>query len=579
MKLLEALKINQTGADGSAEPLRIGLVCGFTPLHLQTFLAAHLQVVSGGKRFEIVPGLYGDIWGNFERSAAADVGTVIVQLEWSDLDARLGLRGLGSWSPDSFVDILSTFKASALRVNKAVERLRERGPVVISLPTLPLPPVSHATGWEASALELEIQASVHSMALAVGGMQDVRVASLQRLDRISPPNERHDPKSELEFGFPYTLAHSSALAEALAHLVHRPIPRKGLITDLDETLWKGIVGEDGVGNISWDLEHSSHLHGVYQRFLHALSGAGVLIAAASRNDIGNVDEAFRREDMILPRRALFPIEANWDAKSESVRRILQTWNVGADSVVFIDDSPIELAEVKAAHPQMECILFPSDDARALDDLMRHLRDLFGKSALSEEDGFRLDSIRQAHRFRDAPANDGGTSVDFLRRAEAQITFHFAHDLADARALELVNKTNQFNLNGRRYSEVEWARFLGRPDAFLMVAGYRDKYGPLGKIAVLAGHEEGKELIVDTWVMSCRAFGRRIEYRCLQELFRRWKVEQVVFKYQDTSKNGPMAAFLSKILGAGATPDCRLHRDQFAIQNEGAVHQVVEVSNG
>jgi FkbH-like protein len=579
MKLLEALEIIRTEDADRVQALRVGLVCGCSPLHLQTFLAAHLRLLSPEKRPEIITGLYGDIWGNFDRIAHANVDVSVALLEWGDLDGRLGLRGLGQWSPDSFVDIVENVRVRAAQLARVLNELGKVVPVVICFPTLPFPPISYAPGWEASELELEIGSCVQMAALSAAQLPNVRVASAERLNRLSPMSHRFDPKSELSSGFPYTLSHSSALAEVVSHIVHRPVAKKGLITDLDDTLWKGILGEDGVDEISWDLEHMSHLHGAYQRFLQALSSSGVLVGVASRNEVANVDEAFKRSDLILSRDLIFPIEANWDAKSESIRKILAAWNVGADSVVFIDDSPIELAEVKAAHPQVECILFPKDNPQALDDLLRRLRDLFGKSSLSEEDAIRRESIRQAHLNLGGTGSRGDQSLEFLKQAEAQLTFHFAKDPLDPRALELVNKTNQFNLNGRRYSEASWSRYIRDADTFLMVAEYQDKYGPLGKIAVLTGRREGATVMLDSWVMSCRAFGRRIEHRCLQEIFHRWDAQEIIFDYEKTLKNGPIATFLVGVLRRELGPNCQLRRGEFTQSQGETIHRVLEACSG
>src|SRR5262249_23709412 len=191
------------------------------------------------------------------------------------------------------------------------------------------------------------------------------------------------------------------------------------------------------------------------------------------------------------------------------------WNVGADGVVFVDDSPMELAEVKAAHPEIECIQFPRGNYAACYQLLHRLSDLFGKSALSEEDAIRLDSLRQGAQFQEAAEAGGGqVPEEFLAQVGATLSLDF-RDADDPRTLELVSKTNQFNLNGMRFTDPEWRKQLDAPGAFLLVAGYQDKFGPLGKIAVLQGRLEGRVLQVGTWVMSCRAFGRRIEHRCLE----------------------------------------------------------------
>src|SRR5207248_5272741 len=173
-----------------------------------------------------------------------------------------------------------------------------------------------------------------------------------------------------------------------------PCPKKGLITDLDDTLWRGILGEVGVEGVGWDLERRAHMHGLYQQYLAALARRGVLVAVVSKNDPQLVEESFRqRHDLLVTRSDLYPIEAGWGRKSEAVRRVLQAWNISADTVVFVDDNPIELEEVKTAHPSMETFRFFTDNPVRVWDLIRRLQDLFGKPELLDEDRLRMASIR------------------------------------------------------------------------------------------------------------------------------------------------------------------------------------------
>jgi FkbH-like protein len=318
---------------------------------------------------------------------------------------------------------------------------------------------------------------------------------------VSPLRERFDVESELLAGFPYRLPHASALANLLAHLTRKPVPKKGLITDLDDTLWRGILGEVGVEGISWDLDHHTQMHAFYQRVLGALGAEGVLLGVASKNERALVETALGREDLAVSPEFFFPLEVSWGRKSDAVARILKAWNVGADSVIFIDDSPLELAEVKASHPSVECIQFTTKDSPGIYDLAYRLRDLFGKSAILEEDAIRAQSIRQSHWVARDYETSKQTPANFLDNVQAEMNFNFTKAPVDPRALELVNKTNQFNLNGKRYTEAAWQNYLRDPESYLLVASYTDKYGPLGKIAVVAGRRDGRKLIIATWVMS------------------------------------------------------------------------------
>ena len=319
--------------------------------------------------------------------------------------------------------------------------------------------------------------------------------------------------------------------------------KKGLITDLDDTCWKGILGDDGPCAVRWDLAGRAQAHGLYQQFLQALADRGVLIAVASKNDFTLVQEVFSRPDIRLRPRSVFPIEACWSPKSQSVARILKTWNIGADAVVFVDDSLLELAEVQAAHAGIECLPFPKDDPAAVLHLLARLRELFGKDSLSPEDRLRSESLRSAAVLGDA-ARGGSTLEKLLQTACAKLRFRLGTGPGTARAFELVNKTNQFNLNGRRFREAEWQAYFRQPGAFLVTVSYEDKFGPLGEIAVVLGRvSNARSLQVDTWVMSCRAFSRRIEYRSLQYLFDKCQAAEAVLDFHETPRNGPVKDFL------------------------------------
>jgi FkbH-like protein len=382
-------------------------------------------------------------------------------------------------------------------------------------------------------------------------------------------------KSDLLTGLPYTLAHADAVALALARLLASPPPKKGLISDLDDTLWHGIVGEIGPENVSWDLASHHQLHGLYQRFLAALAEEGVLVGIASKNDPAVVRQALDRPDLLLRPDLVFPVEVHWNAKSGSVNRILRRWNLGADSVVFVDDSPMELAEVAAAHPGIECVLFPKTDYAAANGMLRRLRDLFGKPRVSYEDTIRVQSIRQGAAFQPV-SGSSAPSETFLEQAGATVVFDFDLFSKDPRIVELVNKTNQFNLNGLRYTDADWKQRLSRPGAILASVNYQDRFGPLGKIAVVQARQDAGFLYIDTWVMSCRAFSRRIEHQCLKVLLDRYGAQEIIFEFQPTPRNTPLQDFLTAISGHRPRSPFGLTRAQFEKNCPPLYHRVMEL---
>jgi FkbH-like protein len=384
-------------------------------------------------------------------------------------------------------------------------------------------------------------------------------------------------KVELHAGFPYTIAHAGAVAELALECLFPAAPKKGLISDLDETLWKGILGDVGVSGVSWCLDSHSQVHALYQQLIASLAESGVLVAIASKNDPELVRKAFQRSDILLKEADVFPIESNWGAKSESVGRILKAWNISADSVVFVDDSPMELAEVAEQHPGIECLRFPSDDPSGIIELLNQLRARFGKSEIREEDHLRLQSLRSSAALQQSQTAEA--SADFLARLNAKITLEYSNAPKDGRAFELVNKTNQFNLNGRRYSESEWQTYFRAPGAFMVTASYEDRFGPLGKIGVLGGRCELGTVLVDMWVMSCRAFSRHIEFQMLDRLYKKFGVTRIGFSYHPTDSNGPLQEFFGRFFPAGLDQErLDLAAAMFEQSRPQLFHQVIESSH-
>ncbi len=561
MKLSEAFAIlNSARAD--APEYRVSLACGFTPLHLQTYLQALLQQSSPDRPVRVIPGLFGDLAGTLESASRQAPDAAAVVIEWSDLDPRLGIRSAAGWLPETLADMERTADVGLKRIGDGIERLGEVCPVAVSAPTLSLPPASHVPGWYANGFAARLGVMVAQFIARFSEQPNVRMLNPSRLDRLSPPAARRDIKSEFTLGFPYHLAHAEQVAALLCQLLRRREPMKGLITDLDGTLWAGILGEVGVDGITWSLEHRSQVHALYQQVLASLAAAGVLVGVASKNDPQLVREAFERPDLLLARDRVFPFEAGWGAKSESVRAILARWNIGPEAVAFIDDSPMELAEVESAFPEMRCVLFPANDPGAAYKLLEDLRDWFGKESISEEDRIRLDSLRARVPESAEPHARRSVSNEFLASTQPRISFDFGKDTAHPRILELVNKTNQFNLNGRRYAEAEWRKDQTAEGSFLLAVSYTDKFGPLGRIAVVRGALAADGLRIGTWVMSCRAFARHIEHHTLRCLFERFAVDAIVLDYLETPRNGPLREFLRAVSRRDPAPEMFLTRSDF-----------------
>jgi FkbH-like protein len=570
MTLSEALGLVQQQQD-KARKRQLFLVCGFEPLHVRTFLAGHFAQRFADEAAEVRTGLYGDLEGSLTAAANSESDAAAVVIEWSDLDSRLGLRSTGGWQMSVQQDILASCLARVTRLLGKLEALSSKMPVVLVAPTLPIPFLGHSAGWQIGQNELELERQLVTFLADAAKLARVSVLNPRRLDKLSPPAARLNGASELKSGFPYSIEHASVLAGLMIQTLFPPAPKKGLITDLDGTFWSGIVGEVGAAGVSWSQADHSQIYGIYQQLLRHFSEMGVLLAIASKNELSVVEEALGRADLFIPAGAFYPVRADWGAKSRHIEAILHAWNVGADSVVFVDDSPMELDEVRTAFPSMTCLQFPEKPAAAL-ALFEQLRDLFGKPVLQKEDALRQTSLKAFHESSQSSAT--ADSGEFLRSLNGKITFDLAKNGSNNRLLELINKTNQFNLNGVRITEAEWLRHLADPASFVAGISYEDKFGPLGVIGVVAGKKAGETLEISTWVMSCRAFSRRIEFHTLACLFEAKGGPNIAFAFRPTERNQPLQEFFQAIEVDGAGAETKiLARDQFAAGGHELPHQV------
>lgn len=578
MTLNQALALINTNLTqgGGQERKPVFLACGFEPLHLATFLRAYQAKLRPGERPEVLAGLYGDLSGNVARAADSEAVCAAVVMEWADLDARLGLRAGAGWGELAKKDILASAPERLKYLGEGIGRLALRKPVALLGPTLPLPPIDSTiqaqTGW----LELELRREVASFLAEAARLPGVRIVRPPEVSGAAGEAGRLDPKMEILAGFPYPVAFADAVAQSLAAVLWPAPAKKGLITDLDGTLWAGIVGEIGAQSVAWSHEAHAQPHGLYQQMLGHLADCGVLLGVVSKNELAVAQEALARKDLLIDANTLFPVMASWGAKSKAAGEILRVWNIGAESVVFVDDNQMELGEVGQAFPEMTCLLYPGNDASRVWQLLGQLRDLFGRPSLSEEDRLRRDSIRAGAVMRDL--GDAASSPDFLKSLQGTVTLDYTTKTSpDKRSLELINKTNQFNLNGRRILEADWKKMLERPETLAVTASYRDKFGPLGRIGVLVAEPSpgggGRRVRVSHWVLSCRAFSRRIEHHMIDSLLRHSGAEEIEFDFVPTERNQPIREFLTQI---GAPEGGCLPVSRFKTAGGALPHETEEV---
>ena len=314
---------------------------------------------------------------------------------------------------------------------------------------------------------------------------------------------------------------------------------KVLITDLDNVLWAGLAAEDGAEGIRCSLEGVGFRHFLYQGLLAKLKASGVILAAVSRNDLDVARAPIMAGKTLLVENDFVEILASYEPKSTHIRRLAESLNLGLDAFVFVDDNPIELAEVGTALSQVKCLKFPAhDDQLAL--FLRELADLFARRNISNEDRQRTEMYRRRLEVSKLSpvAGEGADLTDFLAKLRMELTISDRSVGDRERAIQLINKTNQFNLNGRRITDNEVAGVLASGGR-LYTAVLDDRTGSHGEI--LACLIDGQRRIV-SFVLSCRVFQRQVEYAFICWLVRRLGNE-LKLAYAATERNTPMREFL------------------------------------
>jgi FkbH-like protein len=296
----------------------------------------------------------------------------------------------------------------------------------------------------------------------------------------------------------------------------RGLSKKCLVLDLDNTLWGGVVGDDGLdGIVLGEGSARGEAHVALQRYAGQLKNRGVILAVCSKNDPAIAEAAFRQHpEMVLRRSDIASFKANWDDKAKNLQTIAKELNVGIDSLVFVDDNPVERARIRQNLPMVAVPELPEDPAH----YVRCLADAgyFEAVNFTPEDVQRA-ALYAANTERDALARSFETMDDFLRGLEMSVAFGPFAAVDLARVTQLINKTNQFNPTTRRCTQEEVGSFAADHENITLQFRLLDKFGDNGLVsAMILRPDPGQPgvLEVDTWVMSCRVFGRQLEFEAM-----------------------------------------------------------------
>ena len=314
---------------------------------------------------------------------------------------------------------------------------------------------------------------------------------------------------------------------------------KVLVTDLDNVLWAGLAAEDGPENIQCAPEGVGYRHFLYQGLLAKLKVSGVLLAAVSRNDLDIATAPFTSGRTLLVINDFIALLASYEPKSAHINKLAKDLNLGLDAFVFVDDNVVELAEVNAALPKVKCLQFPSYED-SLPEFFRELVLLFAKKSVTDEDKQRTEMYRRRLAGNSSTITKARKAdlTSFLSELRMVLTIYDRSLVDCQRAIQLINKTNQFNLNGLRISTDIVTRVLSA-GGHLYTAALDDRTGSHGEI--LACVIDHKYRIL-SFVLSCRVFQRQVEHAFVAWLAQRIR-HTLVFGYTATTRNTPIRKFL------------------------------------
>jgi FkbH-like protein len=335
-------------------------------------------------------------------------------------------------------------------------------------------------------------------------------------------------------------------AEHVARLLAaaRGRSRKCLILDLDNTLWGGVIGDDGLEGIKvaqGDATGEAHL--AVQQLALDLRGRGVVLAVSSKNTDAIARAPFREHPEMLLREEHFAVfQANWDDKATNIKAIAEALCLGLDAMVFLDDNPVERGLVRQVLPQVAVPELPEDPALYARTLAA--AGYFEAVGFSDEDRNRA-GMYQSNARRVALQAQAGDLDAYLASLDMRIVFAPFDRTGRTRIAQLINKSNQFNLTTRRYTEAEVAAAEADPEVFTLQVRLLDAFGDNGMISVVicrppaSGTGAPKTWEIDTWLMSCRVLGRRVEQMVLREVVAQARaagIDTLVGRYRPTEKN-------------------------------------------
>lgn len=415
--------------------------------------------------------------------------------------------------------------------------------------------------WDGGGAQADLQSEIESTLRGeLSALANVGFVDHAEVRRLYPASVELDPESDRLGHVPYTASGYTALATCAARRLHLMLrnPVKVVIADCDNTLWGGVVGEDGVAGIRLEAPHLA-----LQARLVEAAKAGVLIGLCSKNIEADVLAVLHeRADMLLKPEHIVVHRINWQPKSVNLRSIANELSLGEDSIVFLDDNPVEIAEVRSNCPSI--IAVGVDLSSAEGCAPQHLWPLDVAAATAEDlkrTQFYKENARRTELKRGA-----GDYARFIEELRLDIRIEEPGEAELKRLQQLTERTNQFNINGIRRGAAEFA--AARGEAFVRAISVADRFGDYGLVGLALAHRDGNALVADAFLMSCRVLGRGVEHAMIAALGRHalaQGAEAVRLTALNLPRNQPVRQFLASLPGAVSAPDGSVTFDASAQQ--------------
>jgi FkbH-like protein len=455
----------------------------------------------------------------------------------------------GATSADSAAEAAH---ASLSQLQQIREGLKQHGGALCILQTIPQPTESLFGNFD-FVLPGTLRRAVDQLNRAIAdsvAQSDDLLLDVAHLAQTVGLAAWHDPTlwnlAKLPFAVDFVPLYADHVCRLVAAL--RGKSKKCLILDLDNTVWGGVIGDDGLdGIVIGQGNATGEAHLEVQRTALALRERGIVLAVSSKNTDDVARRAFcEHPEMLLREEHIAVFQANWSDKATNISSIAAELSLGLDSMVFLDDNPVERNLVRRLLPQVAVPELPQNPALYARALLA--AGYFEAIAFSEEDKKRAGAY-QDNAKRVALQNQAGDVDAYLGSLNMQLTLAPFDATGRARIAQLVNKSNQFNLTTRRYTEAEVAAAERDPDAFTLQVRLSDAFGDNGMISVIVCRRESDGWDIDTWLMSCRVLGRKVELAVLGEIItaaRAAGASRLVGRYLPTEKNQMVADHYGKL---------------------------------